>query len=73
MNVTVRDFLGASYNHGEHITVVDNKDICKVIWTGEFETPTDHIPWKVQDMNVVKWGIEKNGIVIYVDFRIEEK
>ena len=67
MNVNVRDFLGASYNHG-YIIIMNNKALNKVIWEGKYDTIDDHIPWDVYDLNVVKWGIENNGIVIFVNY-----
>ena len=67
MKVSVRDFLGASYNHGDNITIINNKDLNKIIWEGKFETIENHIPWDVHDLDVIKWGIENNGIIIYVN------
>lgn len=69
MNVTVRDFLGSSYNHGDYITVVNNKALNEVLWEGKYETVNNHIDWAIYDLKVVKWGIERNGIVIYVDYK----
>ena len=69
MNVTVRDFLGSSYNHGDYITVVNNKTLNEVLWEGKYETVNNHIDWAIYDLKVVKWGIERNGIVIYVDYK----
>ncbi len=66
MNINVNDFLGASFNHG-YITVKNNKELNEVIWEGKFETHDNHIPWDVHKLDVVKWGIEDNGIVIYVN------
>lgn len=69
MNVTVRDFLGSSYNHGDYITVLKNEPIRSVLWEGKYETVNNHIDWAIYDLKVVKWGIERNGIVIYVDYK----
>lgn len=71
MKVSVRDFLGSSYNHGEYITIVNNKELNENIWKGKFETIDNHILWDVYDLEVVKWGIENNGIVIYVNYNKE--
>lgn len=78
MNVSVRDFLGSSYNHGDYITVVNNipsktpGQVYKTIWEGKYQTMDNHIDWRVYDLEVVKWGIEKNGIVIYVNYNEED-
>lgn len=68
MNVSLRDFLGCSYNHGDYITVLKNESIRNVLWEGKFETIDNHIDWDIYDSKVAKWGIENNGIVIYVDY-----
>lgn len=71
MNVNVNDFLGASYNHGDYITIMNNKVLNEVIWEGKFETVDNHMPWDVYKLDVVKWGIEDNGIVIYVNREVK--
>ena len=77
MNVTVRDFLGSSYNHGDSITIINNIPsktsgiVHKTLWEGKFQTVDNHMDWAIYDLKVVKWGIEKNGIVIYVDYNKE--
>ena len=72
MNVNVRDFLGYSYNHG-YIAILDNRDYGKVLWEGKFETPEHYIPTRIAKLDVVKWGIENNGIVIYVNYKEREE
>lgn len=67
MNISVREFLDASYNH-EYIIIANNKDLGKTLWEGKFETIDHFIPIMIAKLNVVKWGIENNGIVIYVDY-----
>lgn len=67
MKVTVNEFLNASYNHG-YIIIANNKDLGKTLWEGKFETIDNHIDYDIQKLDVVKWGIENNGIVIYVDY-----
>lgn len=66
MNVNVRDFLGYSYNHG-YITIMNNKVLNEVLWEGKFETIDNYIPNDIVKLEVIKWGIENNGIVIYVN------
>ena len=66
MKVSLNEFLGSSYNHG-YITIMNNKGLNEVLWEGWFETIDNHIDWEVQKLEVVKWGIENNGIVIYVN------
>lgn len=66
MNVNVRDFLGYSYNHG-YITIMNNKILNEVLWEGKFETIENYIPDDIVKLEVIKWGIENNGIVIYVN------
>lgn len=66
MNVNVRDFLGSSYNHG-YITIMNNKVLNEVLWEGKFETIDNYIPNDIVKLEVIKWGIENNGIVIYVN------
>lgn len=72
MKISVNEFLGASYNHG-YITIMNNKPLKEVIWEGKYETIDNHIDWEVQKLEVVKWGIENNGIVIYVNYETEER
>lgn len=67
MKISVNEFLNLSYNHG-YIIIMNNKVLNEVLWEGKFETMDDHIDWKIQKLDVVKWGIENNGIVIYVDY-----
>lgn len=67
MNINVRDFLNASYNHG-YIQIVNNKDLGKTIWEGKYETIDHQIPNVIYNLKIVKWGIENNGIVIYVNY-----
>lgn len=67
MKVTVNEFLGASYRHG-YITILNNKVLNEVLWEGVFETADNHIPWNIHKLEVIKWGIENNGIVIYVNY-----
>lgn len=66
MEVNVRDFLGSSYNHG-YITILNNKGLNEVLWKGKFETIDNYIKDDIARLNVIKWGIENNGIVIYVN------
>lgn len=67
--MSVNEFLGISYNHGDYITIVNNlKCPHEVIWEGMFETADNHIPWEVHKLEVLKWGIQNNGIVIYVNY-----
>lgn len=70
MKVNVRDFLGSSYNHG-YITIRNNKVLNEILWQGDFETPDNHIDYDVDNLEIIKWGIENNGIVLYVNY--EEK
>ena len=67
MKISVNEFLNLSYNHG-YITIMNNKVLNEVLWEGKFETMDDHIDWNIQKLDVVKWGRENNGIVIYVDY-----
>ena len=67
MNINVRDFLGNSYNHG-YITIMNNKVLNEVLWEGKYETIDNYIPDDIDELSVVKWGIENNGIVIYVNY-----
>ena len=69
MEITVREFLGNSYNHGDSIKVMNNLELNEIIWEGQFETISDHIPFEYLDYKVVKWGIENNSIVIYINVR----
>ena len=66
MNISVREFLDYSYNN-KYKKIINNKTE-KILWEGEFETIDHHIPIQIQKLNVVKWGIENNGIVIYVNY-----
>lgn len=68
MNVNVRDFIGYSVNHG-YIKIVNCLDLNKVLWEGKFETPEHYIPSYIAKSNVEKWGIENNGIVIYIKYK----
>lgn len=70
MDVNVRNFLGYSYNHG-YITIKNNKGIGDTLWEGHFETIDHFIPEYIALSNVVKWGIENNGIVIYINKEVE--
>lgn len=70
MEVNVRDFLGSSYRHG-YITIKNNKGLNEVLWEGKFETIDNYIKDKIAKLNVVKWGIEDNGIVIYVNLEVK--
>ena len=72
MNINVRDFLGYSYNHG-YIQIRNNKDLGKMLWEGKFETIDHQIPNDVINLKVIKWGIENNGIVIYVNYEESEE
>ena len=78
MNVSVRDFLGYSYNHGNYITIVNNipsnegGEVYKKLWEGKYETIDHYIPEDIIVLDVVKWGIENNGIVIFVDYKKKE-
>ena len=67
MNINVRDFLGYSYNHG-YITIMNNNVLNEILWEGKFETIEHFIPRDISKSNVIKWGIENNGIVIYVNY-----
>ena len=67
MKVNVREFLGCSYNHG-YITIMNNKVLNEVLWEGKFETIDNYIKEDIVKLEVVKWGIENNGIVIYVNY-----
>lgn len=69
MNVSVKEFLDFSYNHGQHITIVNNKNLNEILWEGDFETMDNHIPYDIVKLEIVKWGIENNGIVIYVNYK----
>lgn len=77
MKVNVRDFLGYSYNHGDSITIINNLpsnevgDVYKVLWKGKYETIDHNIPEDIVRLEVVKWGIEHNGIVIFVNYKGE--
>lgn len=68
MNINVREFLDYSYNHGNKITIINNNELNKVLWEGKEETIDNHIDWNIRESKVVKWGIENNGIVIYVNY-----
>jgi len=68
----VKDFLNYSYNHGDYITIKNNLELNEILWEGKFETVDNHIDWDVQELDVVKWGIENNGIVIYVNYDRKE-
>ena len=72
MKVNVRDFLGDSYNHG-YITIMNNKVLNEILWEGKFETIDNYIKDEIAELDVVKWGIENNGIVIYVNYYKEDK
>ena len=72
MKVNVRDFLGDSYNHG-YITIMNNKVLNEILWEGKFETIDNYIKDEIAELDVVKWGIENNGIVIYVNYDKEGK
>ena len=78
MKVNVRDFLGHSYNHGDYITIVNNipssegGEVYKTLWEGKFETIDHYIPEDIIVLDVVKWGIKNNGIVIFVDYKKKE-
>ena len=67
MNISVRNFLGYSYNHG-YITIMNNKVLNEILWEGKFETMDNYMPDGIAKSSVVKWGIENNGIVIYVNY-----
>lgn len=67
MSVSVREFLDHSYNHG-YITIMNNKELNQVLWEGKHETMDNYIPDDIAILSVVKWGIEDNGIVIYVNY-----
>lgn len=71
MNITVREFLNYSYNHG-YITIANDNDLGKTIWEGNYETSDNCIPSYIANLEVIKWGIENNGIVLYVNY-IESK
>jgi hypothetical protein len=71
MDINVRDFLNASYNHG-YITIANDNDLGKTLWEGKFETSDNCIPSYIAVAKVVKWGIENNGIVIYIKCSKEE-
>ena len=68
LGINVARFLGYSYNHGDLISVINNKAPYQTLWKGKYETIDNHIPDDIQLLEVVKWGIEHNGIVIYVDY-----
>lgn len=72
MSISVNEFLNLSYNHG-YIQIMNNKVLNEVLWEGKFETMDNHIPFDIQKLKVIKWGIENNGIVIYVDYIKEVK
>ena len=78
MMISVNRFLNYSYNHGDYIKIVNNipsdepGDLYKTIWEGKFETMNNHIPYDVLELEVVKWGIENNGIVLYVNYKGDE-
>ena len=72
MKVNVRDFLGDSYNHG-YITIMNNKVLNEILWEGKFETIDNYIKDEIAELDVVKWGVENNGIVIYVNYDKEDK
>lgn len=72
MGVNVVTFLGYSYNHGNYIEIRNNLELNEIIWEGKFETVDNHIDFDVLKLEVVKWGIEDNGIVIYVNYRKEK-
>lgn len=66
MKINVNEFLNLSYNHG-YIQIKNNKVLNEVLWEGKYETIDNHIPYDIIKLEVVKWGIENNGIVIYVN------
>ena len=72
MEVNVRDFLGNSYNHG-YITIMNNKVLNEILWEGKFETIDNYIKEEIAKLDVVKWGIENNGIIIYVNYDKESE
>lgn len=75
MKISVRDFLGNSYNHGNYIEIVNNipsytsGNIYKTLWKDKYETINNSIPDNISELAVIKWGIENNGIVIFVNYR----
>lgn len=69
MNVSVQEFLGTSYNHGDYIKIINNLVLNEVLWEGKYETMDNYIPMHISKLSVHKWGIEKNGIVIYVNYK----
>ena len=74
MMISVNRFLNYSYNHGNCIKIVNNipskttGEVYKTLWEGKFETIENHIPYDIKELEVVKWGIENNSIVIYVNY-----
>ena len=68
MEISVNKFLNYSYNHGNLITIMNNCKLNQILWQGKYETMDYYIPYDIQELEVVKWGIENNGIVIYVNY-----
>ena len=69
MGISVNKFLNYSYNHGDLITIYNNRALNQIVWQGKYETIDYHIPYDIQELEVVKWGIENNSIVIYVNYK----
>ena len=53
MNISVRNFLGYSYNHG-YITIMNNKVLNEILWEGKFETMDNYMPDGIAKSSVVK-------------------
>ena len=72
MGISVKQLLDYSYNHG-YIVVMNNKGLNDVLWQGKSDIIDYKNYYKIKDLEVVKWGIENNGIVIYVDYEKDNK
>lgn len=74
MGISVNRFLNYSFNHGDYIEIVNNipsdepGNVYKTLWEGKYETIENYIPYDIKELEVVKWGINNNGIIIYVNY-----
>lgn len=64
--MTIREFLGLKVNCS-YITIVNANELNKTLWEAKYETIDNQIPDKIANSEMIKWAVEDNGIVLWVN------
>ena len=62
--MTIREFLGLKVSC-EYITILNEKELDKTLWQGEYETIDNQIPCWLANSTMIKWSVKNDGIVLW--------